>query len=434
MRIAKLISWVVLLTHLTVGTFAQTYGQWEPLCDTLLTNPQQLPELTHHACVAGPLAYLAADAAGLRVFNISNTCPPVEVAHYTPTNMVGRAVDVAAWGSNALVAFEYGGVHLIELTSTNVPVLRQVLEGPGEEGAATAVAASGDLALLTAGLETVHLFALRGGGQSVWLSTYATGDPGSSYVHLVRVFGNLAFCACARSLTGNEVQIVDISDPAVPRRLAAVRTAGACVGVAARGPNLFLLDEMALLYAYSLADPTHPQPRGTNAFQGAGTSVFADDTFVYVTASLSGLVILPNPPGDGTPPLHAFQVNDARAVFAAGSRLAVADASALHLFGTRPTEYIPPLVIHSIHNPGLDLTNGSFGWQISFTNRAMLAPKTYILQGADSLDPVGGLPCDSISSPAWINLCTNVVIVEGVTTLTDPTTNAQRFYRVLEKN
>ena len=428
MRIAKLTSLMVLLAHVAVKAFAQTCSQWEVLCDAPLSNPDQLPELIHHAAVSGPFAYLAGDAAGLRVFNISNACPPFEVAHYSPRGF-GRALDVAGWGSNALVAFEYGGVHVVELSNAHPPVLRQVLEGPGEPGAATSVATSGDLALLSAGLETVHLFALRRGGESVWLSTYLTGEPGSSYVQLVRVFGGLALCACSRLGTGNEVQIVDVSQPLAPVRLASVTTAAPCVGMVLHGPNLFLLDEMALLYGYSLTDPAHPQPTGTNAFFGVGTSVFADDAFVYVTASLSGFVILPNPPANTTAPLCLFPMNDARAIFAAGSRLGVADASAIHLFGARPTEYIPPLVIHSIYNPGLRLTNAPFGWAISFTNRALEGPRTYILQGTESLSPKGNRPGNPI---VWLNLRTNRIITIGVTTMIDPATNTQRFYRVLE--
>lgn len=434
MTTVKLIGLMVGLAHLARVACAQPGGQWEPVCHVSLRNTNNDLELAHHACRAGDLAFLACDAAGLRMFNVSNTCPPQERGFYAPRNL-GRALDVAARGSNVLVAFEYGGAHLLQVSNDLIPHLIEVIQGPGEPGAATSVAFAGSLALLTAGIETVHLFGLGETNPSPRKATYCTGPPGSSYTYLVRAFdSSLAYCGCSRIGVGHEVQIVDLSRPTAPAWLGSMRTAGPCVEISRQGSCVYLMDGRAKLYIYDLTDPTHPVPCSTNSFQGVGTGLWTDEQYIYVTASLSGFVVLGNCP-QTPPPICGFPLNDARTVYAAAGLAWVADQESLHLFKSTSVAPRPPLFIHSITNATLGSTNDQCGWHISFTNQVTTAPKTYILQAAHTL---GDGPPTSPDGPAawppipWVNIASNRASLKSVMTLVDPAQGPRRFYRVVE--
>ena len=418
------------LVFLAGAVRAGTGGLWDAACQVTLSNTNNDTTLPHHACRSSQAAYLACDLAGLRVFALSNVCPPAELGWYSPPN-IGRAVDVAVWDSRVLTAFEFGGAHLLNLSNRARPLLESVITCPGEPDGAASVALVKGWALVTAGIETVHLYDVETRGRCVWMSTYNTGPPGGSYTGLVRAFDtNTAFVACYRIGAGNEVQVVDLSRPAAPAQLAAMRTAGACVEMARAASRLYVMDSRARLYTYDLSDLARPVALGTNTLQGAGTGLFAEESSVYATASVSGFMVLSDQHGT-LAATDSFPITDSRAVYAAGALAWVADSSSLRLFRRRPAPPPPPpLWIHEFFHPPPESGNTSRQWHVSFTNRVSDTPKTYVLQAAESLgNPGGGMP----AAVSWVAIASNTAAGPGVMTFVNPAEGPQRFYRVVEQ-
>ncbi|MBL9171061.1 MAG: Ig-like domain-containing protein [Verrucomicrobiales bacterium] len=91
-------------------------------------------------CVEGDRALLAAGAAGLEVFNVFETMPPVRIAQL---KLGGEATAVACLGRNAIVAVRGAGLAMVDLEGPSAPSLR-ALTPTGAE--VSGVAMSGGLA------------------------------------------------------------------------------------------------------------------------------------------------------------------------------------------------------------------------------------------------------------------------------------------------
>ncbi|MCB0255172.1 MAG: hypothetical protein KDI55_15730 [Anaerolineae bacterium] len=89
------------------------------------------------------LAYVAADRAGLRVFDISNTATPTEIGRYSA---LPAAVDVEVQGNLAYIADEQEGLNIIDISNPTDPTFVGQLTVPES---ATGVAVEGEYVYLT---------------------------------------------------------------------------------------------------------------------------------------------------------------------------------------------------------------------------------------------------------------------------------------------
>lgn len=179
--------------------------------------------------------YALLNSVGLTVVDVTNPALPVEVAH-----IPGGASDIEAFGHHVYVTHDSGPVQVIDIADPRAPVLvREFSNFPGTP---------------TAGVHTLsiadgRLYLNGNGGFSVWsLSDPARpsllGRYGGGYVHDVLARGDTVYAAL---IYGDGVDVVDVSDPTQPTRIANFTYPGAGahnICSTADGRYLFVGDEI----------------------------------------------------------------------------------------------------------------------------------------------------------------------------------------------
>ena len=180
--------------------------------------------------------YALLNSLGLTVVDVTDPAQPVEVAH-----IPGGASDIEAFGHHVYVTHDSGPVQVIDLTDPTAPVL--VHEFPDTPSSPTA-------GVHTVSIADGRMYLNGNGGMSIW----SLADPshpaflgryGGDYVHDVLVRGDTVYAALING--GRGVDIVDVSDPTQPTRIANFTYPGAGahnICSTASGRYLFVGDEI----------------------------------------------------------------------------------------------------------------------------------------------------------------------------------------------
>lgn len=187
--------------------------------------------------VRGRYAYVAAQAEGFFVVDISNPASPQEVG---VTNIGPDAEQLALSGNYAFVASGGAGLKVVDITDPFRPRL----------------------------------------------AGYCATD---DHAYSVALAGNLA---CVADYTGG-LQVIDISDPTTPHRLGRYMPGGDAYGVAATNQYAYLAVQYVGLMIIDLTNPTTPQllTNYNNNFARGTVSVLVAGHYAYLAAD-EGLEIL----------------------------------------------------------------------------------------------------------------------------------------------
>jgi hypothetical protein len=186
-------------------------------------------------------AYLATGVnMGLLVLDISDPAQPEVLADDVPA----WARDLAMAGDTLFVADEAGGLHIADISDPSHPF---EVGSYGTLGDARGVAISGDSVYVTDGLRDLWVLDLSDPTQAGMFTA-------SGSVQDVAVAGSLVYLAAETE----GLLVVDISDPAHPTQISAFDTPGLAYGVDVAGDHVYVAD--GLLQVLDVTDPAAPAP------------------------------------------------------------------------------------------------------------------------------------------------------------------------------
>jgi len=192
--------------------------------------------------LSGDLAYVAADAAGLRVVDVSDGAHPQEIGVYnTP-----EGIDVALANGAVYVADGFYGLWLVDISELpNLGAMRR-FEVPGN---ALGVDVAGEYVFVAAYGSGLWIASISPSSGLAWANTY--GDLGCA--NDVAVAGKYAYTA-----TDTGLAIVDISDPAAPWEAGRYITLDRAINVTVVGNYAYVTVADASVRVVDVSDPTDP--------------------------------------------------------------------------------------------------------------------------------------------------------------------------------
>jgi hypothetical protein len=287
--------------------------------------------------VANGFAFVAEDASGVRILDVSDPTLPAEVSAIdTP----GTANSVALAGDYAYVADWGGGLQILEVSDPAFPSESGFHE---TEQAAWAVAISGSRAFIAAENEflavdvTDPTATVELGSVGLW-STAASVALAGTRAYVADGFAGL--------------RVLEIGVPASPVQIGALDTAGEALGVAVSGTRAYVADGADGLRIVDVGSPSGPVELGGIDTPGYAHSVALAGTHAYVADGFAGLRVIDVSNPSAPTGAGAYDTpGSALAVAVAGSTAYVADGSA----GLRIVDVSNPAAptsLGSLNTPG----------------------------------------------------------------------------------
>lgn len=189
-------------------------------------------------------AYVANGLFGLQVLDVSNPSQSIPIAMNLDAQIVhlqGIAMDVAIVGDRAYLAYDGGGLFILNIADPANPQFLGEFNLSETENRAVSLAAEG---------QTVYLAALS---------------------HGIRLF--------------------DVSTPSAPIKISQFDSPASVVNMAVQGNYAFTVDGSRGLWIFDISDPKLPQEiRFVPISQASGVSVL--DDYAYIAAGVSGLQVV----------------------------------------------------------------------------------------------------------------------------------------------
>jgi len=216
-----------------------------------------------------PFVYIADSTAGLRIIYANNPASPTLSGTY---NTPGAAYDVFWTYNYVFVADFSSGLQIVNISNYSNPSLAGSYDTPG---LAYDVFVSGDYAYVADydhGLQIIDVSVLSA---STLAGSYDT--PGWAYG--VHVSGNYAYVADYNY----GLQIIDVSNPADPTPAGSLQTpAGEAYKVFVSGDYAYVTEHYAGVHIIDVSDPADPRLVATYDNPGYARGVFANGNYVYV--------------------------------------------------------------------------------------------------------------------------------------------------------
>jgi hypothetical protein len=228
--------------------------------------------------VVDPLIYVAADFYGFGILDVSDPAAPrLRGSLKTP----GQAKSVAVVGNKAAIADHMSGVDFVDTSNADKPTM---LGSFYVEGYAREVAAFGSMAYAVDAPTGVYTFDMTqpGAPEPVHAQQTATAPA------MIVVSDRKASAApLAVMVGGGALQVYDLSKPAAPVRLGALKTpSGRPLRAALHGSHAFVADWREGLQVVDLSNPKAPRVVATHktAAQARDVAVAGSHAFVVVGA------------------------------------------------------------------------------------------------------------------------------------------------------
>jgi hypothetical protein len=230
---------------------------------------------------AGNYAYLAAGSAGLAIVNVSSPAAPSLTGSYATSS---SALDVVVSGSLVYVAASLQGLLIVNVSTPSSPTLTKLVDTPG---AAYGVAIAGTHAYVSdhTSLQIVDV-ATPASAAIVGSTTFA---PDGGVSEGIAVSGYYAYVANV----GYGLEVVDISNPASPSRVAVYDTPGSAYDVVISGLYAYVADHGSGLRIVDISFPLVPVSAGTYNTSGLSLDVSLEgSTYAYVADGSRGLRVI----------------------------------------------------------------------------------------------------------------------------------------------
>jgi len=237
-------------------------------------------EWTTNVTVTCSTAFLV-DYSGLRIIDVSDPTAPTLLGSFISLN----ANDVAVVGSRAFIVGD-DKLKLIDVSDPATPQLIDSFTVPS--GYAISVTVADEIAYVLAG----ELLLIDVNPASpTYLTAIGSTSLGAGFD--VAVKNNIAYVATdsLRSL-----QLIDVSNPAVPQPLGTISTPGDATGVAVRENTAYVTylssDLPGGMLVVDVSDPTHPDMLASFATPGDPFGILVRDNLAYIDVLQSGLLVI----------------------------------------------------------------------------------------------------------------------------------------------
>ena len=283
-------------------------------------NPKRVGALetgswTTQVSVSGNYAYIATPNKGVTMIDITNPQQPVRVGSHG-TNVTC----VAPFGDYVCLGVWYSDVAQLEIVDFRNPQQPQVMGVCQIARQASGLAISGDQAYVAAadGLLVVNL------SDPAHPRAVGSYNSTSLHAHAVAVVGQQAFLAYDKA----GLEILDVVDPARPRRLGQVAIGHYSTAVVVSGAYAYVTDSDSGLEIISISDPATPQRIGYVQVYGIAQEVAVSGDYACLADWEGGMQVISiadpaNPRG-----IASFDLNghaDVRCVATTGHYACMAD-------------------------------------------------------------------------------------------------------------
>jgi hypothetical protein len=228
--------------------------------------------------VAGTQAYVAADAMGLLVIDVSNPVSPVIAGD---VDLPGRSRGLTVVGSHAYVTVDAGGLFVVDIAH---PASPEIVGSIRTRARPIRVEVAGSRAYVLGDYNTVEVIDVSTPASPAIVGSADTPGNASG----VAVTGSHAFVCDGE--TG--MQVIDVSNPATPVRVGSVDTPGIATGVDAEGPYAYVADGYALLDVIDVSNPAAPRIVGSAGTLGNALAVAVAGSYAYVADGRAGLQVI----------------------------------------------------------------------------------------------------------------------------------------------
>jgi hypothetical protein len=237
----------------------------------------------YSVALAGDTAYVAADGAGLRVFDVFNPSSPTEISFIeTP----GESDGVAVSGDLAAVADAHDGLRILDISQPALPVELGVCDTPER---ASRVVVQGDLASVADQEFGLRIIDLANPSVPTEVGQLAIGDGAVS----VDVFGGVAYLI----EPSDGLVLVDVANPSAPSLVATLPLAGALgLDVAVQGSIAVAVGRDGfhelVLRVVDVSTPASPVLRGSLDLEGWSSRVAILGSHAYVVSPGRGMTVV----------------------------------------------------------------------------------------------------------------------------------------------
>lgn len=238
--------------------------------------------------VEGSTGYVAADAVGLRVLDLSNPDQPVALGHWDTD---GKLWDVTVAGGRGYVAAGEAGLVILDVSNPANPQRVGGLDTPGD---ARAVLVSGSVAYVADGSEGVQVIDVSDPTAPRRMGGYVTSGAATG----LALHGNHLLVAC----NGSGLLVLDVSTPANPQLVSTYNRGGLVGAVAVSGNHALVADGLDVFVVLDLTDPKNLKPVGSAAGRGSAASITVSGRFAYVADAQAGVRVYDL--ADPTQPRH----------------------------------------------------------------------------------------------------------------------------------
>jgi hypothetical protein len=319
----------------------------------------------------GPLAYLASQAAGLEILDVSDPAAPRWVGNYYTG---GTITDLQWLGTNLLVNDLNLGLMILDVGNPTRPQLigQTTNLSPGRS-----LQLVGTHAYVASGWG-LHIVDLSQPPHPALIGFWMPADYG--IVTTVHVTGQIAYVGIDRD-PGIEQDLIDVSDPSHPTLLRSISPGeGTWLATFAEvGPYLLAADYSRTLKIYDNHDPSDPRLVTTFSVPSPATSITRVGTFAYVAEGFGGVQVL-----DATDPTHLLALGSFPAPEYVNSCFVIAGSVYVPLqrgFAILPSAPRVQFTLQAEGTPGLPLTleatselGSAAGWTALLTTAAPKGP------------------------------------------------------------
>ena len=257
-----------------------------------LTGTRALEGWATDLQVSGSMLYVAGGSAGLHVLDVTDPAGPVELGGYRSYS--AQYVSVAAAGSMAYIADRLTGVLALDASKPLEPTEAGRYETPAVVNAVAAVDGLVIVSTVHAGLWTVDFADPERPRQIGHYDMVGFGE-------CLAADGRYAFAFGTDFSSNSGLHVVDLSDPANPRRAAFLtHSKGACREMVLSGSILYASTEQDLVL-FDVSNPAKPEQVGRVSLNDwperdrETIGVAVADGFAFVTGGMLKVVDVRDP-------------------------------------------------------------------------------------------------------------------------------------------
>jgi hypothetical protein len=229
--------------------------------------------------VSGRYAYVAANASGLKILDISDPNNPAVIGTYSG---ISSAHSVVVSGKYAYVGDSSSGLVILDVSKPSAPSLVSSIAA----GNALALAVSGRYVIFPdSDSATVNIIDTANPGAPSVIGSFTTGGSPSS----IAVSGKYVYVG---DTTDGTIYITDISNPATPKAVTTIPGYSTPLGLYTSGRYLYMTDTLDGLHIIDVSNPNSPsQVSVFNSGSGYYNVQVAGD-YAYVTNPSGSIVVI----------------------------------------------------------------------------------------------------------------------------------------------